>query len=134
MSGRQKSGQALVEFALIVPVLALLLFAIIQYGFIFGAYITIRNATVVAARYATLTATPGPTVAQIRAVARQSLGPMLNTNNVTVVNVNQNVVVGAANGATSVQIQYSLPLIIPFVVPGKTAGDSLTLTATTVMR
>jgi hypothetical protein len=45
-----------------------------------------------------------------------------------------NVTVGAESGAVSVQINYNLPVIIPFVVPGKTAGGSLTMSGTTVMR
>lgn len=136
MSSRQESGQSLVEFSLVLLPLALLLFGICQYGLIYGALLTVRNATVVAARYATLATTAtGPTADQIKTVAQNALGPMLSTNNPTTVTVNTNVVtVGGASGAVSVQIQYNLPLIIPWVVPGKTAGDSLTLTATTIMR
>ena len=72
---------------------------------------------------------------QIQDVAKQAVKPMLNANNVTGVIVGlPNVTVGATNGATSVRIKYNLPLIIPWVVPGKTTGGSLTLTATTIMR
>jgi Flp pilus assembly protein TadG len=133
-SGSQRSGQALVEFAMVLPLLALMLFGIIQFGFIFAAYMTIRNATVVAARYAVLATTNTPTIAQIQNVAKQAVTPMLKVSNVIAVNVDTNVTVGAANGATSVQIQYNQPLLIPFVVSGKTAGSTLTLSATTIMR
>jgi hypothetical protein len=54
-------GQTLVEFALCIPLLALLLFGIIQYGFIFYTYISLKNASAVGARYATLS-NPKPTV------------------------------------------------------------------------
>jgi len=136
MTNRQESGSGLVEFALVSLPLAVLLSGICQYGFIYAAHLSVRNATVVAARYATLvTTTNALTVDQIKSVARASLGPMLSTNNATaVVSVDTNVTVGGVGGATSVQIQYKLPLILPWVVPGKTAGDSLTLTATTIMR
>jgi Flp pilus assembly protein TadG len=50
-------GQALVEFALVVPLLALLLFAIIQYGFIFNAYMNVRHAAFVTARSVALSGT-----------------------------------------------------------------------------
>jgi len=123
----------MVEFALVLPLLALVLFAIIQYGFIFSAHITLRNATAVGARYATLS-NPKPTEAQIKDVTRNAISPMLQIANITAVNVTSNVTVGATAGAYSVQIQYNLPLIIPFVVPGKSSGDTLTLSATTVMR
>ena len=125
-------GQALVEFALVIPLLALLLFAIIQYGFIFATYISLRNASAFGARYATLS-NPKPTVAQIETATRGAIGPMLQTNNIAAVNVTTNVTVGGVSGATSVQIQYNLPLIIAFVVPGKSPGGSLTMSGTTVM-
>jgi Flp pilus assembly protein TadG len=136
MTNRQKSGSALVEFALVSLPLALLLCGICQYGFIYAANMTVRNATVVAARYATLVTTATvPNSNQITVVALDALGPMIvPTNNNVRVNVDPNVTVGGAGGAVSVQIQYDLPLIIPWVVPGKSAGDSLTLTATTIMR
>jgi Flp pilus assembly protein TadG len=131
---RQKSAQSLVEFALIIPLLALMLFGIIQYGFIFATYISVRNASAVGARHAVLSTTPRPTVTQIQNITRGAIGPMLQTNNIASINVNTNVTVGGVVGATSVQVQYNLPLIIPFVVPGKTAGGSLTLSGTTVMK
>jgi Flp pilus assembly protein TadG len=128
-----KSGQTMVEFAVVMPLLAVMLFGIIQYGFIFAAHITLRNATAVGARYATLQTVPAPTLTQIQNVTKSAAGPMLATNNM-VVTVNTNVTVGGVSGAKSVQAQYNLKLIIPFVVPGATPGSSVTLTATTIMR
>lgn len=129
---RSASGSTLIEFALTLPLLALMLFGIIQYGFIFAAYTTVRNASAVAARYATLTS-PAPTQAQVEALAKQAVGPMLDPTKATPT-ANMNTTVGGLPGAKSVQVQYTLKLIIPFVVPGKAKGSSLTLTATTVMR
>ncbi len=124
----------MIEFAFTLPLLALLLFAICQYGFIFGAYVTIRNASSVAARHAILYR-PVPTEDQIKAVARGALAPMLNSNTTaSVVTVDTNTTVAGIGGAKSVKIDYNLKLIIPFVVPGKTAGDSVTISATTFMR
>ena len=135
-TSRQESGSALVEFSVASLPLALLLCGICQYGFIYAAHLTVRNATVAAARYAVLvTTTNTPTPDQIRGVARNALGPMLSTNSATAtIDVDQNVTVGPTNGATSVAIHYTLPLVIPWVVPGKGAGDSLTLNETTIMR
>jgi len=47
-------GQSLVEFALVLTPLFLILLAIVQFGFIFNAYITITNATREAAREASI--------------------------------------------------------------------------------
>ena len=38
---RNRKGQSTVEFALILPVLLLLIFAIIEFGFILNAYVTV---------------------------------------------------------------------------------------------
>ena len=130
----KSKGSSLVEFALTLPLLALMLFGIIQYGFIFGAYVTIRNASSVGARYATLS-TPVPTIDQIKAVSRGALSPMLSSNtSASTVTVDTNTTVGGVGGAKSVKIDYPLGLIIPFVVPGKTGGGSLTISATAYMR
>lgn len=118
-------GSTLVEFALVFPLLALTLFAIIQYGFIFAAFITVRNASAVGARQALISTT------NAAAVAKAALGPMLNPNlpgaaaTYGVTNV-------AGASAHRVTVTYPLPLIIPFVVPG--SGSTRTLSATTVMR
>jgi Flp pilus assembly protein TadG len=128
---QQRSGSTMVEFALTLPLLALMLFGIIQYGFIFAAYMTLRNASAVGARYAALGTSPKPTTQQITDVTIGAITPMLSTNGATVTVLP--VTVGGQS-ATSVQINYDLKLIVPFVVPGKTSGDSLSLSATSVMR
>jgi Flp pilus assembly protein TadG len=53
-TARHQPGQSLVEFALILPVLMLVLMGIVQMGFVFNAYVTISNATREAARTATI--------------------------------------------------------------------------------
>lgn len=131
-AGRRVDGQTLVEFALTVPLLVLLLFAIIQYGFIFSTYISLRNAAAVGARYA-ITGSPLPSTADVQSFTRGVLGPSVQTNRVSAVNVNRNLTVGTVSGATSVQVQYNMPLIVPFVVPGRT-GSTLPLSATCVSR
>jgi Flp pilus assembly protein TadG len=131
---KEQSGQTMVEFALTLPLLAILLFAIIQYGFLFAAYITLRNASAVGARYATLS-NPAPTVDQIKTVTAGACAIMLKTNatNPTVTVSLKNVRVGSVADATSVQVQYDLPLIIPYVC-FRSAGSSFPLSATSVMR
>jgi Flp pilus assembly protein TadG len=128
---RRKQGQALAEFALVIPLLALVLFAIIQYGFIFGAYITLRNAAAVGARYAVVG--NQKTIADIQTRTRNAVTPMLNVANVTAVNVNTNFSVGTlTGGATRVEVRYNLPLIIPYLVIGRT-GNTLPMSAAVTM-
>src|SRR5450759_2456703 len=47
-------GQSLVEFALVLPLLLLILLGIIQFGFIFNTQVTITNAAREGARAATI--------------------------------------------------------------------------------
>jgi Flp pilus assembly protein TadG len=49
-----ESGQSMVEFSLVMMPLFIILLAIIQFGFIFNAYVTITNATREGARTATV--------------------------------------------------------------------------------
>ena len=47
---RSEQGQSLTEFALALPILALLLFAVIQFGIVFNNYVTLVDATRAGAR------------------------------------------------------------------------------------
>ena len=49
---RSERGQSLVEFALALPILVLLLFAVIQFGIVFNNYVTLTDATRAGARKA----------------------------------------------------------------------------------
>jgi Flp pilus assembly protein TadG len=49
---RSEQGQSLTEFALALPILALLLFAVIQFGITFNNYVTLTDATRAGARKA----------------------------------------------------------------------------------
>jgi Flp pilus assembly protein TadG len=128
---RSKAGaSALVEFALVAPLLLLLLFGIIQYGFIFAAYMTLRNASAVTARYAILS-NPTRTIPQIQAMAKSAITPMLDANLLVGCDVGTPTVNGGP--ATSITLRYTLPLIVSFVVPGS-SENQITLTATTIMK
>ncbi len=52
MLGKRKKGQGLVEFALILPLLLLVILGIIEAGWLIWAYITVQNSAREAARYA----------------------------------------------------------------------------------
>jgi len=132
----RSNGSALVEFALTLPLLAIVLFGIIQYGFIFGAYITIRNASSVAARYAILGKVPPPTYPEIIAVARAALSPMLSSNtSASVVTPNTNITIAGVSGKmTQVKIDYRLPIVVKFVVLGMNGDGTKTISASTVAR
>ena len=130
-----RAGGTVIEFALTLPLLALLLLGIIQYGFIFAAYMTLRNASAVAARHAVLNS-PTPSATEVQNVAIAAIQPMLNPANLQPppsVTQTTLVVNGTSVTATNVTLTYDLPLIIRYLVVGQSAGK-YTLRATTIMR
>ena len=57
-------GQSLTEFALVLPILALLLFAVIQFGIVFNNYVTLTDSTRAGARKAVVSGRLGAGAAQ----------------------------------------------------------------------
>lgn len=74
---KEERGQAMVEFAIVVPILLLLVFGIIQFGILFNHYQTLTDAVRVGARQAAVSRPlPDPTgaaTARVRSAARTSL-------------------------------------------------------------
>jgi Flp pilus assembly protein TadG len=70
---RSERGQSLTEFALALPILALLLFAVIQFGIVFNNFVTLTDATRAGARKAAvdrqLAYPAGAAVSAVRASA-----------------------------------------------------------------
>lgn len=70
---REQRGQTMTEFALILPILVLLLLAVIQFGVAFNHYLTVTDAARAGARKAVVsrqgTNPVGTTVAAVRASA-----------------------------------------------------------------
>jgi Flp pilus assembly protein TadG len=64
-----ESGQTIVEFAALLPVLCLLLFGIIQFGVVFHDYVTVTDASRVGARKAAVSRFVGDTGASAEAAA-----------------------------------------------------------------
>jgi Flp pilus assembly protein TadG len=91
-----EDGAAMVEFAIVVPLLILLLCAVIDFGLIFGGYMSMENGVAAAARNISLdayqfsgaTCSGGPTVATADAVCSvvASMGSLsgLNAGSLTV--------------------------------------------------
>lgn len=64
----KESGQAVVEFALVLPLLALMIAGIVQFGITYNHYITITDATRAGARVAAVSRStcPGNTTQAVR--------------------------------------------------------------------
>jgi Flp pilus assembly protein TadG len=88
ISLRSSDGQTLVEFAIVLPLLALLLFGVIQFGIVFNNYIDLTDAVRAGARTAAVsrqtTDPTGPTGVTQQAVVNSAGDITINPTNVTV--------------------------------------------------
>jgi len=66
MKGRKRRGQTLIEFALVLPILLLVLLGIIEFGWLISRTYTVGNATREGARYAALGKTSTETKTRVR--------------------------------------------------------------------
>jgi len=124
-------GQSLVEFALLVPIFLLLVFAIVDFGMGFHAWITVTNSAREGARLGAVGATQDQIVQRVRDTA-DSLDQAQLT--VTVTNAQ-----GQPGGSVVVDVDYTYTLITPLagilqLVSGNTIGPSLNLSSTADMR
>jgi Flp pilus assembly protein TadG len=124
ISLRDQKGQSLTEFALVLPILALLLFAVIQFGIVFNNYITLTDATRAGARKAAVSrraADPsGTCIAAIRSSASNLTQSQLTPSCVSSWQAGEDVVVTAS-------YPYSISLLGVFSKSGR-------LTSTTTER
>jgi len=120
-SRKASRGSTMVEMALVIPVFVLILFGILQWGFIFSAKLILNNAVAVGVRNVVLyqgTEMAGEN-ATMNALSPLDPGPA---------------VVDCVEGATATcSLTYDYPLFFAAAVPGSTGGI-LTLQASAVMR
>lgn len=122
---RNQKGQSLVEFAIILPLILLIVMGIAQFGLLFNSYLTIQNATREGAR----TGVVGGTNSEIRQSILNT-SPYLKEDNLTIhINPKDN----RRSGETlTVQIIYSYPLTVPII--NNILGKAIQLNAQTSMR
>jgi len=120
-------GAALMEAAVVLPVLVLLLCGMIQYGFLFAAHITLRNAASFGARAAVLEGATDDAVVQ---TARDAVAPFLDSGQLAVT-IERPSITGSP--ATRVQLSYPYAVFAPFAVPGSVDGN-FALTASATLR
>ncbi len=83
---RAEGGQALVEFALVLPLFLLLLLGIVQFGTVFRDYIALTDATRVGARQASVALSIQPPSARVPIIVARThkAGVNLDPNKMTV--------------------------------------------------
>lgn len=121
---RNEKGQSFVEFALILPVLLIIVMGILEFGLMFNAYITISNASREGARLGSL----GGTNTQITQRVETTAG-ILNSSDITVtVTPNSR----SRGDMIIVLVEYDYSLITPVI--SNILSPIINLEASTTMR
>jgi len=138
-------GQTLLEFALVVPVFLMLVFAVMDFGHLFYVEMTMENAVRQAGRYATTgnhladPNNPGQNLSRvnsiIQTVQQAAAGLNVPTNSITVSSVGGGA--GSAGGpgdtvtiSVNTGVQMMTPLIAPFFKPNGTYNFTSSVTFT----
>ena len=121
---KNQKGQALVEFALILPILLLLVMGILQFGMMLNSYLTIENASREGARVGIIGSTNAEIINAIIATS-----PSLDPNKLTVTITPTNRVAG---DTLTVAINYNYELIVPII--SSLLNNEVTLNSQTSMR
>lgn len=112
-----ESGQDLVEFALVFPVLALILFGVLDLGRVFYYSITIANAAREGARYAMFY--PDDTNGIRAAAEREALNSGVDLTDGTKATIDITCPSGCGRGLPiRVMVTYNFDLLLLMVIPG----------------
>lgn len=144
-SKERERGQSLVEFALLVPIFLLLVFAIVDFGMGFHAWITVTNSAREGARLGAVRpplnvlSSPcygKPSLAQCIEDRVRATADTLDQSKLAVTVTNAQ---GQPGGSVVVDVDYAYTLITPLagilqLVSGNTIGPSLNLSSTADMR
>ena len=137
---REEGGTALVEAAIIIPLVLLLMVGIFEVGRLYQTFQVLTNATREGARASVVPTGDVPTV---QAIVQQYMqdGQLAAANDATVdVNRAASIVVnGTALGASLVTVDYPFQFMVlqpvaQLVVRGSTAGQAFTIRTTALMR
>ena len=123
---KRSKGQSLVEFALVMPLLMLILVGIIEFGFMFSGYLTLTNASREAARVISLGGTYVEAEARIEGVAG-----LLDTDEITLI-TSVDVSTLERGDSITVTLKYPYHFLTPFLTP--LFGGELELESSATLR
>ncbi len=126
-----EKGQSLAEFALLVPIFLILVFAIVDFGMGFHAWITVTNSAREGARLAAVGGDSASVEQRVRDTA-----DTLDQSKLTVTVTNAQ---GQPGESAVVDVDYQYDLITPLAglvqfVSGNSIGPTLTFSSTADMR
>lgn len=129
--GEGERGQAIVEFALVLPLFLVLLFALVDFGRGYQAWLQVTNAAREGARVGAVRGSASEIESRVRAAAGS-----LDQGRLSVSTSNAQ---GAPGGSVVVRVSYAFSFITPLsgslnLLSGGTISTSATLSSTADMR
>jgi Flp pilus assembly protein TadG len=119
------SGQAVVEFAVILPVLLMILFAILQFGIVFNNYIQVTAAAREGARKAAVSRSLGTAAAETAATSSaKSAAPGLKQSSITVSYPNSPTFAQGSDVTVKVTYPYSISILGIIVKSGNLSSST----------
>jgi Flp pilus assembly protein TadG len=130
-NSKGEKGQSLAEFVLVLPIFLILVFAIIDFGLGFHAWLTVTNSAREGARLGAVRAPAADIEDRVRDTA--------DTLDQADLSVNVTGAEGAAGSSVVVDVDYDYDLITPLdgvlgLISGGSIGPSLTFSSTADMR
>jgi Flp pilus assembly protein TadG len=128
---KKERGQAMVEFVLVLPVFLLLVFAIVDFGMGFHAWLTVTNSAREGARFGAVRASSADITQRV-----QDTADTLDQANMTVTVTNAQ---GDPGESVVVDVDYDYTLITPLdsvlgLVSGGSVGPTITFSSSADMR
>lgn len=124
---RGTSGQSLVEFALLLPIVTWLLFGVVDFGRLYYSYLTVTNASRVGAEFAM---DPRVTIAEIKSVVKQESAALNITDSDIDLTANPS---WAAGNELTVVVRHGFQAVTP-LISGLWGGGPITVTGKTITR
>lgn len=126
---KNQKGQTLVEFALILPIIIIILFGITEFGRAFYSYIVITNAAREGARAGVVGKSNAEIIEKVKQTA--PLNPPIEDSDITITPSDKSA--RTPGVSLNVEVQYEVNLITPIIsnVLGK---DTIILKSKAVMR
>ncbi len=129
--GQRERGQGMVEFVLVLPIFLLLVFAIVDFGMGFHAWLTVTNSAREGARLGAVRGTQSQIVQRV-----QDTSDSLDQSNMTITVTNAE---GAPGTSVVVDVEYDYTLITPLdnilgMISGGSIGPTVTFESSADMR
>ena len=109
MPVRGEKGQTLVEFALVLPILLLLIIGMLEFGRVLNAWLIVSNGAREGARYATVRASEAEVVAKVKEAC-----PTLDSDSLMVEVTDEDTQMRRSEGIIALQLHAGPPMKVEF--------------------